>query len=339
MGEGLTPGKAAGLKAVSDERGVIAALALDQRGLLKNMLARELGGADPPDEMMAEFKSLTASILTREASSILLDVEYGREASKNINSKGLLLAYEKSGYSPKFPEKLPSLTEGWSARRLKEAGADAVKVLVFYSPYEDAWVNEQKKAFVERAGAECQALDIPMFLEFLSYEVGGGDERTLEYARRKPDVVRASIEEFSKPRYGADVLKIEVPVLLPFTSGTEAFAGEEAYTREQAREMLRSTAALTDLPIVYLSAGVSSKAFLETLELALEAGVQFHGVLCGRATWQDGVPVYARHGAKALEEWLETAGLENVRNVNKILSAARPWFEARRMQGQGARSV
>lgn len=36
----LTPGKAAGLKAVADRRGVIAAAAMDQRGLLKQMLMR-----------------------------------------------------------------------------------------------------------------------------------------------------------------------------------------------------------------------------------------------------------------------------------------------------------
>src|SRR5579863_7743108 len=99
----LTPGKIAGLKAVSDQRGVIAALALDQRGLLVNMLAKELGVPDPPEELMMEFKTLVASTLTQEASSILLDVEYGLNASRNIHGKGLLLAYEKSGYSPKFP--------------------------------------------------------------------------------------------------------------------------------------------------------------------------------------------------------------------------------------------
>ncbi len=43
----LTPGKIAGLKAVSDSRGVIAALAMDQRGLLRNTLAKELGGSEP----------------------------------------------------------------------------------------------------------------------------------------------------------------------------------------------------------------------------------------------------------------------------------------------------
>lgn len=317
---------------MADKRGVIAALALDQRGLLKNMLAAALGGAQPSEEMMSEFKRLTVSVLTREASSVLLDVEYGLPASKDRNGKGLLLAYEKAGYSPDRPEKLPSLTEGWSVARLKEAGADAVKLLVFYTPFEEPWINEQKKAFVERVGAECRALDMPMFLEFLSYEVGGGDEKTLEYAKKKPEIVRASIEEFSKDRYGADVLKVEVPIQLPFTAGTKVFNGQQAFTRHEAKGLLRSTAELTQKPIVYLSAGVSSVAFIETLELAVESGVQFHGVLCGRATWQEGVSIFVKHGAAGLEDWLETRGLENVRRLNEVLRAAKPWYEARSMR-------
>ena len=324
----LTPGKVAGLNAVSDARGVIAALALDQRGLLKNMMVRELGGAEPPEHMMSEFKTLVASILTQRASSILLDVEYGLSAAKEINGKGLLLAYEKSGYSPQFPEKLPSLTEGWSVLRLKEAGANAVKVLVFYSPFEDAWVNEQKKAWVERIGAECRALDMPMFLEFLSYKVGGGEEGDLAFAKIKPEIVRASIMEFTKDKYGADALKVEVPVSMAYTVGTSVFKGEQAYTQAEAKELVRSCASLTDKPIVYLSAGVSNAVFVETLQLALVSGAPFHGVLCGRATWQDGVPVYVKQGADGLKRWLETVGLENVERVNEVLKAAAPWREA-----------
>ena len=144
----LTPGKVAGLKAVSDSRGVIAALAMDQRGLLRNMLARELGGGEPPPEMVSEFKTLVAQTLTKEASSILLDIEYGLEATKHIHGKGLLLAYEHAGYSPDKPERLPSLFEGWSALRIKEAGANAVKILVYYNPFEKDWVNDRKRAWI-----------------------------------------------------------------------------------------------------------------------------------------------------------------------------------------------
>ncbi len=329
----LAPGKIAGLKAVSDARGVIAAVAMDQRGLLKNMLARELGGKEPPAAMMSEFKQIVARCLTRHASSILLDVEYGLKAAESINGKGLLLAYEKSGYSPDKPEKLPSLTEGWSALRLKEAGADAVKILVFYNPFEKEWVNEQKKAWVERIGAECRNIDIPFFLEFLSYDVHGEDESGPEFAKRKPEIVIRSMEEFTKERYGADVLKVEVPIQMAYVEGTKAFTGNAVYSRDKAMALLREAATATERPIVYLSAGVNSAVFVETLELAAESGVSFHGVLGGRANWQDGAPVFVKHGARALEEWMNTVGAKNVENVNKVLELAHPWHEARSMQG------
>ena len=332
MAINLTPGKIAGLTAVSDHRGVIAALAMDQRGLLKNMLARELGVSEPPAEMMSEFKQLVARTLTKDASSILLDLEYGLEAGKQINGKGLLLAYEHAGYSPDKPERLPSLSEGWSALRLKEAGANAIKILVYYTPFEKAWVNDRKKAWVERIGAECRAIDIPFFLEFLGYDVHGEGEGGIEYARRKPEIVLKSMEEFTKERYGADVLKVEIPVQMKYVEGTKAFQGQKLHTRDEALEIVRAAAALTGKPMIYLSAGVTIQVFLETLELAAASGVKFHGVLGGRATWQDGVPVYAKHGPAALEDWLNTAGLENVRNINRVLQSAYPWHEARSMQ-------
>ncbi len=83
---------------------------------------------------------------------------------------------------------------------------------------------------------------------------------------------------------------------------------------------------MTHKPFIYLSAGVSNPVFIETLELAGESGTKFNGVLCGRATWKDGIPIYAKQGAKAFDDWLETDGVENIKNVNKALEAASPWY-------------
>lgn len=328
----LSQGKAAGLDAVSDERGVIAAAAMDQRGLLEQMLARALGGKKPPAEMMSEFKEVVARTLTKYASSILLDVQYGLKATRNINGKGLLLAYEKAGYTPDKPERLPTLSEGWSALRLREAGADAVKILVYYTPFEKEWVNNEKKAWVERVGAECHAVDIPFFLEFLGYSVHGEDEKGPEYAKRKAEIVIRSMEEFTRDRYVADVLKVDVPIQMAYVEETSAFNGQALHTRAEAKALLLEAAEKTERPIVYLSAGVSSSVFVETLELAAEAGVHFHGVLGGRATWQDGVPVYVEKGAAALEEWMNSTGARNIQNVNQVLRLAHPWYEAKSMR-------
>ncbi len=323
----LTPGKLAGLKAVSTPEGIIAAAAMDQRGSLKKSLAKEAGQPDLPDQALIEFKELVTEVLTKHASAILLDPEFGLPAAKRRNGKGLLLAYEKTGYDAALPGRLPDLLDVWSVRRLKEAGADCIKILLYYTPYEKSAINDHKHAWVERIGDECRANDIPFFLETVGYAVHGEDEKSLDYAKRKPDVVTGSMEEFGKDRYGVDVLKVEVPIQMEFVEGAKAYKGTKAYTRAEALEHFRTAASSTHKPFIYLSAGVSNPVFIETLELAAESGASFNGVLCGRATWKDGIAVYAKQGAKAFEEWLNTKGVENITHVNNALKAAHSWHK------------
>jgi tagatose 1,6-diphosphate aldolase len=321
----LTPGKLAGLKAVSTERGVIAAAAMDQRGSLQKSLAKEKGG-EISDAMMEEFKSLVTEVLTPHASAILLDPEWGLPASKRrARNAGLLLAYEKTGYDKTGPGRLPDLLDHWSVRRLKEAGADCIKILLYYTPFDPKHINETKHAWVERLGDECRANDIPFFLEFVGYEEGA-DEKGFEYAKKKPEIVTESMREFSKERYGVDVLKVEVPVNMKFVEGAKAFAAQKAYSRKEAADLFLKAAKAATKPFIYLSAGVSNAEFTEALELAAESGVKFNGVLCGRATWKDGIPVYAKQGAEAFRKWLQTEGVKNIENVNARLQAATPWY-------------
>ena len=321
----LTPGKLAGMKAVSNNRGVIAAAAMDQRGSLQKSLAKEKG-ADITDAMMEEFKSIVTEVLTPHASAILLDPEWGLPASKRrARNAGLLLAYEKTGYDKTGPGRLPDLLDNWSARRLKQAGADCVKVLLYYTPTDGEAINDRKHAWVERIGDECRANDIPFFLEFVGYQEGI-DEKGLEYAQKKPEIVIQSMAEFSKDRYGVDVLKVEVPVNMKFLEGAKSFGGQKAYSKQEAMGLFRKAAAVATKPFIYLSAGVSNAEFNESLALAAEGGVKFNGVLCGRATWKDGIPVYAKQGAKAFEQWLQTEGVKNISNVNESLKAATSWF-------------
>ena len=320
----LTPGKLAGLKAVSDARGVIAAAAMDQRGSLQKSLGQARGAqADAHD--LEVFKTLVTDVLTQRASAILLDPEFGLPASKHRHGKGLLLAYEKTGYDAATPGRLPDLLDHWSVGRLKEAGADSIKILLYYTPFDKPEINDVKHAFIERIGDECRAHDIPFFCEFVGYDAEGGDEKSVEYARKKPAIVAGSMKEFSKPVYGIDVLKVEVPVNMEFVAGSKANKGESAYTRAEALQHFRDSAATTTLPFIYLSAGVSNPVFIETLELANESGTDYNGVLCGRATWKDGIPIFATKGEQAFRDWLNTTGVENIENVNRALQGATPW--------------
>jgi tagatose 1,6-diphosphate aldolase len=320
----LTPGKLAGLKRVSNDRGVIAAAAMDQRGSLQKALGKEKG-SPAGDREMEEFKSLVTEVLTPHASAILLDPEWGLPASKRrAQNAGLLLAYEKTGYDKTGPGRLPDLLDLWSARRLKEAGADCVKILLYYTPYDPKDVNDRKHAWVERIGDECRANDVPFFLEFVGYEEGA-DEKGSDYAKKKPQIVIESMKEFSKARYGVDVLKVEVPVNMKFVEGAKVYAGQRAYGKQEAMELFRTAARVASKPFIYLSAGVSNAEFTEALELAAEAGVKFNGVLCGRATWKEGIPVYAKQGADAFRKWLQDEGVKNITNVNERLKAASSW--------------
>ena len=322
----FTPGKLAGMKAVSDDRGVIAAAAMDQRGSLQKALAKEKGG-DIGDSDIEEFKSLVTEVLTPHASAILLDPEWGIPASKRrAKNAGLLMAYEKTGYDTTGRGRLPDLLDNWSVRRIKEAGADCIKILLYYTPEDPKDINDIKHAWVERIGDECRGNDIPFFLEFIGYE-DGADEKGLEFAKKKPHIVAGSMAEFTKERYGVDVMKVEMPINMKFVEGAKVSGGQTAYSRQEAMDHFRRTADAATRPFIYLSAGVSNAEFTESLELAAEAGTRFSGVLCGRATWKDGIPVYGKQGGSAFRSWLEKEGVENIRNVNARLAAARPWYE------------
>jgi tagatose 1,6-diphosphate aldolase len=325
----LTKGKFKGIDACADQNGVIAAAAMDQRGSLKKAIAKARGeNGQSTDQDMATFKSIVTKVLTRHSSAILMDPEYGLEAIKQrAPGTGVLLAYEKTGYDANVKGRLPDLLPEWSVRRLVEGGADAIKILLYYNPFDDAGVNTIKQAFIERIGAECAAIDVPFFLEPLAYDDGIGDEKGFDFAKVKPKYVTHYMEEFSKPRYGVDVLKVEVPVNMKFVEGTRAFGGQTAYTRQEAMELFRQSAAAAAKPFIYLSAGVTDEIFRETLELAAEAGTNFSGVLCGRATWQDAIPIYAKEGAEALERWLEDRGVQNITMLNEVLATgAKPWW-------------
>ena len=325
----FSSGKERGLRALSNERGIIAALAVDQRSALRNLFAKASGLPTETviTENIIQFKELVSRVLTPYATAILLDPEYGiPAAAQRHNHAGLLLAYERSGYDKSVRGRLPSLLEGFSVARLKDSGADAVKALLYYSPFSTPEINRKKHAWVERIGAECVAADLPLLLELVAYH-DDLDEKSAEFARIKPETVTRSIEEFCNPRYAADVLKIGVPVTMKFVESPGVSAAQALYTRTEACAYFRRASQATTLPFIYLSEGVSNEIFVDALGLAAEAGSGFCGVLCGRAIWQDGVAVFVRSGAAALEDWLCERGVRNLQTVNAHLTAAHPWFE------------
>ena len=312
---------------LSNGNQVITALAIDQRGALKRLLAAAAGGGGFANDILVDFKKVISSELTPYASSILLDAEYGVTASELRHADcGFIAAYEKTEYDASTPGRLPDLLPIWSAKRIKELGADAVKILLYYDVDDKPEINDIKHALVERIGSECIAEDIPYFLEILTYDASDMDVTSREYASLKPHKVNGAMREFSKPRYNADVLKVEVPVNMNFV---EDYTSEEpVYTADEARAYFKEQSKATHLPFIYLSAGVSAKLFQETLVFAKESGSTFNGVLCGRATWKDAVAIFAKEGEEAAKAWLADQGRRNVEELNDVLvTKANPWTE------------
>lgn len=305
------------LKQLCNDKGIIGALAIDQRGALKKMIAKTKG-TEATDTEIVEFKKVVSSELTKYASSILLDPEYGLPAADvRTDNAGLLLAYEKTGYDASTPGRLPDLLSVWSVKRLKEAGADACKFLLYYDVDEPNSINEQKQAFVERIGSECDAEDLPFFLELVSYDANISDATSKEYAIKKPHKVNTMMKEFSDPRYGVDVLKVEVPVNMNYVEG---YATEESvYTKKEAAQYFKEQSNATNLPFIFLSAGVKASLFQETLRFAKEAESTFNGVLCGRATWAEGVEKYVAEGKEAAITWMNEQGRQNIETLNRVL--------------------
>lgn len=301
------------MEKLSDKNGIIGALAIDQRGSIKKMIEKYTEATNSDIE---EFKSLVSSELTKYASSILLDPEYGLPASKVRDKEaGLLLAYEKTGYDATKEGRFPDILDDWSVKRLKEEGADAIKFLLYYNVDDKEIINERKRIFVERLGSECKGEDIPFYLELVSYD-NELDPKSKEYAKVRPHKVIEMMKEFSKERYGVTVLKMEIPVDMNYVEG---YGEEFVFTREEAKKFYKEQSDATNLPFIFLSGGVSMDLFKKSLELAHEAGSTFNGVLCGRATWADGIEPFSTKGKEEAVKWLSTVGRERITSLDEVL--------------------
>lgn len=318
----LTDGKRKALIRLSNDNNIISAIAIDQRGSIKKMMNKE-NPEKVSYEEISGFKEIVSENLTKYSSAILLDTEYGLKAAKlRSEESGLLLAYEESGYNPKEEGRIPKLEKNLSVKRLKEYGADAIKILIYYNIDDEDYINDEKKAFVERVGNECRGENIPFFMEIITYDNNIKDSKSREFAKLKPRKVIESVKIFNDKRYGIDVLKLEVPVNMEFVEG---FTEDYVYTREEALSYFKEESDSTNLPFIFLSGGVSAELFQDTLKFAKRAGSTFNGVLCGRATWADGVGEYSKSYNDG-KNWLLNQGRKNMEDLNKVLNeTASPW--------------
>ncbi|MHB8841881.1 MAG: tagatose 1,6-diphosphate aldolase [Candidatus Aquicultor sp.] len=306
----LSIGKIRGLQQIADGNGIIRIAAMDQRGSLKKMLAKENPNAITYEELR-DAKLMLCEVLAPHASAVLLDPEYG--ASEAIatgilpGDTGLLVSLEKSGYTGDIHARRAEIIPGWSVEKIKRMGGTAVKILVYYNP--DAPTAGQIRDFVARAADECAIYDIPCIVETLVYPLKG-DEHSPEFAVQKADLVLRTARDITA--LGIDLYKAEFPVV-PSLDMDENEALQ--YCLELTEE--------SKVPWVVLSAGVDFEVFTGVVEIACNGGAS--GFIAGRAIWKD---AFKYESKEEQHKYLETTGIANLKEVSDhAAKLATPWFK------------
>lgn len=332
----LTPGKFKGLKSLADETGRFRMLAIDQRGSLRKMLSKSTGkdGKDITYHDMALAKWLVIEHLSPYFSATLTCPQYGLPEGIRFldRDSALLLAIEESGTKEggfKNREKLTNILDGWSVEKIKRTGADAVKLLLHYRPDSSKEIKEHQENLVKMIGNEAKRLDFPFVLEPMSFPYKDDEiENEANFIRKKPEIVVKTVEEFSKPEYGVDILKLEFPVDLKFVDDFcyGAFDGKEreaVFSIDDAYEFCESITDTSKVPWVILSAGVDIEEFLINVQIASESGAS--GFLAGRAVWKEFTKFFPNIEDMSL--WLKTTGVERYYKLVDASSKAIPYYE------------
>lgn len=300
----------------SDEQEMFHGVAVDAGSGLEAAIRKARGSNAQASDLLA-FKRSVIEVLGPDASTVLVDATCGPELLESYPAKcERMLAYEADVYHISDDDRMTVLPDNISVADYPKMGVRLLKFFMYYAPDDTPEINARKHDLVEKVGAECKANNIRYLMEPLVYHptIESG---TAEYATIKPDLVRRAIEVFADKRFGAYVLKVEVPVDLKFVEGF----GEALMSREGALQAFRDAAApAKNHKLVYLSAGVAFDWFEASLGMAREAGVDFNGFMCGRAIWSDAVEIFGTHGEAALRTWLADTGKTRLKRLIAAVS-------------------
>jgi len=307
----ITPGKARSLARISDGEGRYAVLAIDQRWQLFEFISRVTSKpVDGVETETGEVKGVLASVLAPHVTGLLVDpfLGYQRVVPDLPRSVGLLLTMEDHGFDTHTGgHRTSRLMPRWTVASAVRAGAEALKLLVWYRHDAPASVRAKQVDFVRGVGDECRTADRPLVLEILPYRLAS--ETEADYARSLPNLTRALAEAFADPALGVDLYKLALP---GSADGVREWGGSLYGLADLRAHMTR----LTDvLPAswVLLSGGMPAHQFIEALRAALDGGAR--GYLAGRAVWW--APLQAYPDLAAVRQALQTAGVATLAALNR----------------------
>ena len=280
-------------------------------------LIREARGADAGEDDLFTFKRMVTQHLSPHASTLLVDAQYGEALLPYIDPSCLpMLAYEADVYQISQQDKVTPFPDHLTLADYARLGIRYLKYFSYYAPRGNPPLNLRKQQIVRDLGLACTAAGITFLFEPLVYDEEITDTSSLEYARLKPELVRATTAQFADPSFEIGVLKVEVPINLAFVAGF----GLNDQTRDEALVAFRAAGdAAGETPLVYLSAGMSFDWFRAALGLAQEAGIRPLGFMCGRAVWADAVGAFGQGGPDRLADWLAGEGVKRLQQLKAVL--------------------
>lgn len=305
MKKGLTPGKWRGLRSSSSANHTFSMLAFDQRGNYTKMLPQGSSYAQA-----AEIKRAVIAALSPHVTAVLLDPNYGLSAALDVaGTSGLLMALEKTGYAGEPTARQIEFMEGWNVAKIKQMGADAVKLLVYYHPDTGA-VAENIEATIQQVANDCITHDIALFVEPLMYSPDPAvPHDSAAFAEQRPAIVRETARRLSQ--LGADVLKLEFPVDV-----------KREPDQDKWRAACEDISRVCDVPWVLLSAGVDFEVFAQQVQVVCQSGAS--GFLGGRAIWKEAVVMPQADQA----QFLLSTGVQRVQTLRQITEQyGKPWTD------------
>lgn len=313
----MKAGKLWGMRRLANADGYFTMAAIDQRPPISKFIARKHGidESQVSDQQIAALKGMLAQGLAPSASALLVDPNYGYSSAVDYlqPDRGLLITLEDHRFDDTDGGRKSECIRNWSVEKIRRMGADAVKLLAWYRPDASADVLRHQQAFVEQVGKDCAQYDIPFIFELLVYPFPKSAASFTDYledpAKQSSHVIE-SVQEFSKPKYQVDLLKLESPIpapLLPDPASPEATAIQSSFD-----EMGK---ACSGLPWVMLSAGAGFPDFAKAMTFAARAGAS--GFLAGRALWADLIEPYPDRNA--VVSGLQTIGGSRIAELESIV--------------------
>jgi tagatose-1,6-bisphosphate aldolase len=283
-----------GYQQICGANGVIMAIACDQRGGIRKLLA-----ATPEEEakitdgMLGDTKADVVRYLASHAPCILLDAVCAvpRVVDEGVLPRdvALLIGLDASGYDTDANGYwLSRLTPGLTARRVRELGGTGGKIMV-YLRSDRPEANRHNMAIIEQCIADFAREDLLLVVEFLTYALPGEDKAA--YAEKFPSLIEGGTRLCLDA--GAKVLK------LPYPGSEESCAA--------------ITAMCGSVPWSVLSAGVDHETFLGQVEIAMANGAA--GVIAGRALWKDCVSL----DRERQRELLVSRAVPRLRQIQAVL--------------------